>query len=688
MAKTKWTQSLWLLLIPAIGFLTLLPVLADGPENPLGPTFRADYVFKGSSLNGWKTLGKATWKARDGMITGTATDPSGGWLLLDRSYQNIALYSGLHCTSGCKAGVLMRAVKTPDGGMKGVFASLTEGDMGVYAIAVDAQGKEISREKLPPPTPERNMNGGAPNPNMPANQPPGGVAAAVAGRGGRGAYGALPPPEGVQIPESLVRNAAVAKPGSWNEFEERVADDNFDVRVNGGTLGGGNPLSGAVSDDIAGYGPIALYVGGTGDAQFSDLRYKDLSIVEEPKEEVSKNFRMHRLDGLYFSWTAQIADVNHDGIPDIIAGPFYYLGPNYTEAHEIYKPAPFNPGSDYAQTSMVSLAYDFTGDGWPDILVMSGNAGNGTGTLYVNPKGESRYWDHYVVLPRVGNEETILKDIDGDGKPEVIHAMDNALCYSKPDPANPTGPWITTTITEKGPWGVNIGHGIGVGDINGDGRMDLVNAYGWWEHPAKGSSQKLWTYHAQAFGRLGHSQGGAGGAEIGVYDVNGDGLMDVVTVMEGHGFGLAWYEQKRDAQGKISWIEHPIMNNFLTKNAGDVTFTEPHSIAFADVDGDGILDFVTGKRAFSHLYTYSDPDPLGPAVLYWYRAVRDPKAPGGARFEPELIHNRSGVGSHIAVADLNGDGKPDVVTSGAYGTFIFYNEMKKPVSTATKPAGN
>jgi len=260
----------------------------------------------------------------------------------------------------------------------------------------------------------------------------------------------------------------------------------------------------------------------------------------------------------------------------------------------------------------------------------------------------------------------------------VVHAIEGKyLAYSKPDPSDVTKPWITTIISEAGPWGINIGHGIGVGDINGDGRMDLVNCYGWWEQPPKGSSQKLWTYHPQAFGRWGASQGGPGGAEIGVFDVNGDGLADVVTSMEGHGFGLAWFEQKRDSAGKISFVEHTIMGDFLTKNAGNVTFTEPHATAFADFDGDGIPDMITAKSA-EHHHGYQDPDPYGPPVLYLYRTVRNPKAPGGAEFVPELIHNRSGVGDHFWVGDLNKDGMPDIVTSGAMGTFIFFNNMKKP----------
>jgi hypothetical protein len=119
------------------------------------------------------------------------------------------------------------------------------------------------------------------------------------------------------------------------------------------------------------------------------------------------------------------------------------------------------------------------------------------------------------------------------------------------------------------------------------------------------------------------------------------------------------------------------MDNFLTKNAGDVMFTEPHAAAFADIDGDGIPDFITGKRSMSHLAEYADPDPFGPAVLYVYKVVRNKSAPGGAEFVPELIHNHSGVGSHIVVTDLNGDGKPDIVTSGAYGTFIFFNHEQR-----------
>ena len=90
-----------------------------------------------------------------------------------------------------------------------------------------------------------------------------------------------------------------------------------------------------------------------------------------------------------------------------------------------------------------------------------------------------------------------------------------------------------------------------------------------------------------------------------------------------------------------------IMDDYSTVNAGGVTISEMHGATMADVDGDRIPDFITGKRLFSHQESWVDPDPHGDAVLYWFRTVRNPKAPGGAEFVPELIHNKSGVGSHV-----------------------------------------
>jgi hypothetical protein len=484
-------------------------------------------------------------------------------------------------------------------------------------------------------------------------------------------------PPGVSLP-GLARQSGAYVPGRANAVDINLTYNGYTVRLNGAGAAG---AAGQLTDQLGKYGPVALYAGGTAPAHFKDVAYQDFNARPFEAEKISPNFKAQRLSEFYYSYSAGIADINRDGNPDVVAGPFWYAGPDFNVGRQIYVPESFNPTSEYALPAMVQIVYDFTGDGWPDVLSMSGNAGNGLGTLFVNPKGENRRWDKFVVMALpdhvVGGEETLLKDLLGDGRPVIMHTGQNTLQYSRPDPANPTSPWVTTTISERGPWAgtspqfPNLNHGVGAGDINGDGRMDWVNPYGWFEQPPKGSDQKLWTYHPAELGR-----NATGGAEMCVYDVNGDGLNDVVTGLEAHGFGAAWYEQKRDAGGKISFVQHMIFDSAIDKNAGDVWFTQPHGSTCADINGDGIPDFIVGKRHHSH-FEYGDPDNFSMPVLYVYKTVRNKNAPGGAEFVPELISNRSGVGSHLAVADLNKDGTPDIAVSGASGTFIFFNNFKK-----------
>jgi hypothetical protein len=319
---------------------------------------------------------------------------------------------------------------------------------------------------------------------------------------------------------------------------------------------------------------------------------------------------------------------------------------------------------------MINFVYDYTGDGWPDVLVTESRPL----VLYVNPRGEPRRWDRFQVLPGVSSETVVFKDVDGDGRPDPVYIGGGTVNYATPDPSDATKPWVVHPVSGTG-FSVVAQHGVGVGDLNGDKRVDIVTPYGWWEQPVQRDSGP-WPYHPVAFGRWPRAGGSPGGGEMAVYDVNGDGLMDVVAALEAHGWGLAWFEQKRDPAGAISFVEHMIMDDHSTKNAGDVTFSELHASTSADMNGDGIPDFVVGKRVFAHNESYNDPDPYGPGVLYWYETVRDAKAPGGARFIPHLIHNRSGVGSALAAVDVNKDGGMDVLTSTNRGTFVFFGTPK------------
>ena len=635
----------------ALAAFTVLPSAAS-------KNFVPDVVFKGSSLTAWRTIGQAEWRAQNGEIIGTPKG-AGGWLIADHSYQDVGFYASFRCAEGCKTGVLLRAEKTADGGLKGIFTSLVAGDLAAYRVTLDAEGKETSRERLrpagggqvrvaPPPTPP------------PANAPAAAPGAGRGGPGGRGAGPQLPQlPAGIESP--IARPSTGLQDG-WNDVELIL-----DANILRSFLNDAGGLTGGVAEeDFGRFGPVAFFVGGTGEVRFKDVSFKDLQPRVTQPEQVSKRFRMQALNEFYYSWGPSVADVNKDGSPDIVAGPYYYLGPDFNVAREIYMAQTIDASTKYFNG--VQFAYDFTGDGWPDVINCLFTQPT---VLYVNPKGESRRWDTFTVTDNLSSEIALMKDIDGDGKLEYLF-KDSAsqIVAATPDPSNPTGTWVKRPLTERGPW---TNHGMGIGDVNKDGRVDLLNGYGWWEQPAKGTAG-TWTYHPAGFGKWNRSS--PGGAEMAVYDVNGDGLNDVVTTMQAHGWGLSWFEQKKAADGGISFVEHPIMRDFSTKNAGDVTFSQLHGSAWADIDGDGIPDFITGKRFWSHLDTWIDPDPYGAPVLYVYRTVRNPKAPGGAEFVPELVHNRSGMGSLAAVADLNKDGAPEIITSTKRGTFIFWNQWK------------
>jgi hypothetical protein len=620
--------------------LTVLAYAGTVSTMAVGPSFVPDVTFTGSSLAGWHTVGNAEWRAENGEIVGKPTAPGGGWLVLDKPYQDVGLYVEYKCSEGCQTGVLFRETKNASG-TQGSYVDLSDPQIPTYSVALAADGTMATRDRARTGGGLVRFTAPPANPNAPPRN--------------------FRPPQTAAVELPFKQPDTNLKPGDWNTAEMFMDANVIRTFINDGRE------HGAVSD--LNYGPIALYVGGTGEVRFRNVKYKDLSIKYREPDKTSPNFRKQALTNFFYSFSVAAADFNHDGVMDIVSGPFIYYGPDYTKSEEIYPAETFSQASAFPGDAWIQSAADFNGDGWPDII--STNYGSLGVTLYVNPGADhNRRWEKFQVVKEVQSEVAVLADVDGDGKPEIVYMGGGQVRYAKPDPANPTGLWIVKNVSEKG---YGTAHGIGVGDINGDGRKDIVTAYGWWEGP-KDPATGTWKYHPAEFGRYG--RGIMGGAEMGVYDVNGDGLPDVVTALNAHGWGLAWFEQKRDGQGNISFVRHMIADDLTTKaeNAGGVVFSEPHASAFADINGDGIPDFIVGKRYLSHVNTFLDPDPFGQPVLYTYKTVRDAKAPGGARFVPELIDNESGAGSNFVAVDLNHDGAVDIVTPTRFGTFVFWGK--------------
>ncbi|MGE3308743.1 MAG: FG-GAP repeat domain-containing protein [Limisphaerales bacterium] len=383
------------------------------------------------------------------------------------------------------------------------------------------------------------------------------------------------------------------------------------------------------------------------------------SIPSSGADSSAPAFEKRILTDKYYCDGIGTGDFNRDGKPDIVAGPFWYEGPDFETRHE-FRPAMEFPTRPAPTDSLFSYVHDFNGDGWPDILVL-GRVHLHPAAWYANPQGKPGHWTKHFAFERVRGESPPFLDVDGDGHPELVAHWNDQWGLIQPDRTAPEAPWRFKPITENGQWN-QFHHGTGIGDINGDQRPDLILNEGWWEQPADGTAP--WKAHPFIFSKT------KGGAQMFASDVNGDGLADVITALDAHGWGLAWFEQKRSADG-ITFVEHRLMGDREEESKYGVCFSQPHALTLADLDGDGLKDIVVGKRMWAHPPP-KDIEPDAPPVLYWFQCQRD--GTGGATFVPRFIDDRSGVGVQVTTADLQGDGRPDILTVSKLGTFVFLNQ--------------
>lgn len=386
------------------------------------------------------------------------------------------------------------------------------------------------------------------------------------------------------------------------------------------------------------------------------LGFSFVAVADEPRI----TFETQQLSDKFFAEGAAFGDFNHDGAMDVVAGPFWFEGPEFQTQHTYYPPKPFDP-LGYSD-NFFAFAYDMNGDEWTDIVIL-GFPGQDA-SWYENPKGKEGNWVRHIVMPIVDNESPTFTDITGDGKPEVVCSVDGYFGYGAVDWSDPASPWTFHRISEQTAGG-KFTHGLGVGDVNGDGRLDLLEKSGWWEQPESLSGDPVWKKHPVVFSE-------AGGAQMYAEDLNGDGRNDVITSLQAHGYGLVWYEQLA-GDGEPQFRQHVIVGARMKDNPHGVRFSQIHAIDFVDIDGDGLKDIVTGKRHWAH-GPKGDAEPDAPAVVYWFRRV--PRSGGLVDWIPYLIDDDSGIGTQVIAGDITGDGRPDVVVGNKKGIFV-HRQMPK-----------
>jgi hypothetical protein len=266
------------------------------------------------------------------------------------------------------------------------------------------------------------------------------------------------------------------------------------------------------------------------------------------------------------------------------------------------------------------------------------------------------------VFERIRGESPPFVDVDRDGRPELVCHWEDRWGLLTFDAKEPTKPWHFEPITARGEFD-QFYHGTGIADMNNDGRLDLILNDGWWEQPANWHSGP-WTEHRFRFAKR-------GGAQMFAYDVDRDGDQDIITALDAHGWGLAWFEQLK-ANGVTTFREHKFMGDRAEETQYGVAFSQPHALAMADIDGDRRSDLVVGKRRWAH-GPKGDVEPMATPVVYWFRLINESGKP--PRFEPHLIDDASGAGVQVTTADINRDGRTDVLTASKLGTFVFYNRM-------------
>lgn len=367
------------------------------------------------------------------------------------------------------------------------------------------------------------------------------------------------------------------------------------------------------------------------------------SSMAQEKEEQIKPVRFEKKQISSESYeSVGVFDVNGDSIPDLVSGAFWYEGPHFLDRYFIHNVE--QHGEYWDDFSTIPL--DVNGDG--DIDFVTGGWFSKKLYWFENP-GSGEPWEKHV-LDEPGNVETARGwDVDNDGQIEIVpnNPRQPLKFYKlkKGSDKNSTAEFSKISVAEE------QGHGLGFGDINGDGRGDFIVSNGWIESPLDIVNGE-WKLHKEF--NLGDAS-----VPIVVADINGDSKNDLI-VGQAHAYGLHWYEQTTNNAGDRNWKKHSI----------DPYSSQFHTMAWVDIDNDGKKELVTGKRFRAH----NGKDPGGKDLigLFYY------KWNGEAFLKQTISYGPLGVGKgtgiYFSIADLRNTGRKDIVVAGKDGLYVFFNQ--------------